>query len=226
MANIPKQRLLDLCSESLILTLQLRTAKEFGDPVRLRQRLITLFDRFEQKARDAGVDKEMIKDAEFALVAFVDESILTSQWSGKDAWLTNPLQVELFNVFNAGDVFFDERLNRLRQRTQANAEVLEVYYHCLELGFSGKYLFIGREKLKPTIDDLYNELRRLTDKPAAPLSPHGLPRGEIMQVVKEKVPAWVVGAATAVVGLLFYLIMTYFISDQAGEIKEAIGKIG
>lgn len=225
MANTPKQRLLDLCSESLILTLQLRAAKEFGDPVRLRQRLITLFNRFEQKARDAGFDKEMIKDAQFALVAFVDESILSSTWSGKDAWLANPLQMELFNVFNAGDEFF-ERLSRLRQRTQANAEVLEVYYHCLELGFSGKYLFIGREKLKPMIDDVYNELRRIHDRPATPLSPHGLPRGEIMQVVKEKVPAWVVGAATAVVGLLFYLIMTYFISDQAGEIREAISKIG
>jgi len=225
MANIPKQRLLDLCSESLMLTLQLRAAKEFGDPARLRQRLITLFNRFEQKARDAGVDKEKTRDAQFALVAFVDESILSSTWSGKDAWLANPLQMELFNVFNAGDEFF-ERLNRLKQRARENADVLEVYYHCMELGFNGKYLFIGRAQLKPIIDDLYNELRRLHDRPATPLSPHGLPRGEIMQVVREKVPAWVVGAATAVVGLLFYLMMTYFIWDKADDIKEAIGRIG
>jgi type VI secretion system protein ImpK len=185
-----------------------------------------LFDRFGRDARNAGINQDTIMAAEFALAAFVDETIFGSEWSSKDAWLAQPLQMELFNVFNAGEAFFD-RVKELQQRTQANAEMLEIYYLCLALGFRGKYQLIerGPEMLKQIVEDLYNDLRRAAGKPIEALAPHGKPRGEMIKVVKEKVPAWVVGAAAAAVGLVFYLVMTVRISGKADAIKHAIDQI-
>jgi type VI protein secretion system component VasF len=69
---------------------------------------------------------------------------------------------------------------------------------------------------------VYHELRRLTGQAADLLSPHGKPRDAVVAVVTEKVPAWVVGVAAATIGLIFYVIMWFNISDQANYIKKML----
>lgn len=222
-----KRRLVEFASPCFTIILQLRAAREFGEAAVLRQRLKDLFSRFERNAKDAGLDNDLIRHAKFALVAFTDESILSSNWSGKTSWLANPIAMELFKTFNAGEEFF-KYLDELRQRTHLNLEALEVYYLCLALGFKGKYgpLPQGPEKLRMLVEDVHHELRREINKPAdSPLSPHGKPRDLITQAIKERVPAWVVGVGAAALGLLIYLIASYFIGGKAGEIARAIAVI-
>ena len=222
-----KRRLVELASPCFTLILQLRTAREFGDAAMLRQRLKDLFNRFERNAKDAGSDNDLIRHAKFALVAFTDESILSSNWSGKTSWLANPIAMELFHTFNAGEEFF-KNLDELRQRAHLNFEALEVYYLCLALGFKGKYgpLPQGPEKLRMLVEDLHHVLRREINKPAdSPLSPHGKPRDLIKHAIKERVPAWVVGAGAAALGLLIYAVVSYFIGEKAEEIARVITAI-
>ena len=215
-----KRSLSDLSSDCLMLILQLRVTKELGDAVVLRQKIKNLLAQLERNAKLAGIDSEEAQQAKFVLAAFIDESILGSEWSRKHEWAKQPLQLEIFNIFNAGEEFFT-RLERLRQRAQANAAVLEVYYLCLALGFRGKYIF-NPEQLKGVIEELYHDLRRVTGKSAELLSPHGKPRDVIKQAVKQRVPAWVVGVAAVSIGFFFYLTMTFFIEGKAGEVVTAI----
>ncbi len=227
MPKAEKRRLVEFASPCLTLILQLRASRDFGDAAMLRQRLKDLFNRFERNAKDAGLDNDLVRHAKFALVAFTDESILGSNWSGKASWLANPIAMELFKTFNAGEEFF-KYLDELRQRTRLNLEALEVYYLCLALGFKGKYgpLPQGPEKLRMLVEDVHHELRREINKPVdAPLSPHGKPRDLIRQAIKERVPAWVVGVGAAALGLLIYLVASYFIGEKAGEIARAIALI-
>lgn len=81
------------------------------------------------------VAKEDYEQARFAVCAWVDEAILSSQWKQKSQWLKNQLQRLYYNTTDAGEEFFD-RLGAigLHQR-----EVREVYYLCLALGFAGRY---------------------------------------------------------------------------------------
>ena len=65
-----------------------------------------MIDRFERQARSAGIDNEKITKAKFAIVAFLDETIISSSWNQKEAWLSDPLQIKLFDTFNAGEEFF------------------------------------------------------------------------------------------------------------------------
>jgi type IV/VI secretion system ImpK/VasF family protein len=80
------------------------------------------------------------EDACFAVVAWVDETIVKSSWQHRNRWDASPLQLEYFQTRNAGESLF-ERLEKLGLERK---EVREVYYHCLGLGFSGQY-FVGLE---------------------------------------------------------------------------------
>lgn len=83
-------------------------------------------------------------NAKFAVCAWADEAILTSQWPGRAEWLKQPLQREFFDTSNAGEEFF-QKLGELAPDEEA--EVLEVYATCLSMGFVGEY-FRAREPAK------------------------------------------------------------------------------
>ena len=79
--------------------------------------------------------------ARFAVCAWVDEAILSSQWMYRNMWLKDQLQRIHYNTADGGEEFFS-RLNNigLHQR-----DVREVYYLCLAMGFTGRYCNPGDE---------------------------------------------------------------------------------
>jgi len=219
-----KKNLSDLSSECLILILQLRSTNDYGDSEVLKTRVYEMFERFESNARKFGIDNEKIRLAKFALVAFLDETIISSSWQQKEVWLSDPLQIKLFETFNAGEEFFNF-LNELSQRTGANKEVLEVYYLCLSLGFKGKYQLQSPENLRKIIDDLNLELHPETYKDIDSISPNGKPRQSFVQTVRSGLPLWVYPLGALIVFVIFYVIMSTSISGEAEIVAESLKKL-
>jgi type VI secretion system protein ImpK len=94
----------------------------------------------EQEARSRGVSAEDAKQAIFAVVAFLDESVLSSSNPAFANWPRLPLQAELYGHQLAGELFFQELQKALsRNDSVETADLLEVYYLCLLLGFKGRY---------------------------------------------------------------------------------------
>lgn len=219
-----KHDLLEICSDAFTLILQLRQTSEYGDLDVLRQRICELLNKIERDAKEAGIDYEDIHMVIFALIAFLDETIIASNWSQKPDWLAKPLQLEFFNRFDAGEEFF-VRLENLRQRPQYYSSVLEVYYLCLTLGFKGKYQLQDREKLHRVIGDIYTVLKQVKGKSPDILSPHGQRKDEIIEVVKKEIPVWVIVVSAFAIGFFFYIIMTLFASNAAHDIIQFIDGI-
>ncbi|MCH8034105.1 MAG: DotU family type IV/VI secretion system protein [Bacteroidetes bacterium] len=209
-----KKNLSDLSSECLILILQLRSTNDYGEAEVLKTRVYEMFDRFESNARKNGFDNDKTRSAKFALVAFLDETIISSSWVHKEAWLSDPLQIKLFETFNAGEEFFNF-LNELRQKTSANKEVLEIYYLCLSLGFKGMYQIHSPEKLRRIIDDLNLELHPETYRDIDSISPNGKPRQNFVQTVRSGLPLWVYPLCALIIFVIFYVIMSTSISGEA-----------
>lgn len=105
-----------------------------------RRRMKAALQEIEREAAAAGYGNPEIKDAEFAVVAFLDETILSSKDPKAEEWRKRPLNTELFGQAIAGDVFFD-RLTEIERRrdSQRGADLLEVYLLCLLLGFKGRF---------------------------------------------------------------------------------------
>lgn len=85
-----------------------------------------------------GYSRDQYLAAKFAVVAFLDERILLSEWSGRERWSRELLQRAHFNTANAGSEFFD-RLDALSPFNPAERDIREVFYYCLALGFTGKF---------------------------------------------------------------------------------------
>jgi type VI secretion system protein ImpK len=81
--------------------------------------------------------------ARFAVVAWVDETILSSSWQHREAWQKKSLQRLRYQTADAGELFFD-RLNMIGPHQR---DVREVYYLCLAMGFKGRYIHEGDDYL-------------------------------------------------------------------------------
>lgn len=102
----------------------------------LRQRLQVALDTMVGNGRAAGIAEQDLADMRYAVVAFLDEQILKSNWPGRNEWMSQPLQLVLFNQYTAGEHFF----NRLRGLLgEGRTEAIAAYQLCLALGFRGQY---------------------------------------------------------------------------------------
>lgn len=217
-------RLSEIYSPCFALVLQLRATSAFGEADLLRERIKRLLDKAGVEAARAGVAHEDVQAAKFAMVAFIDETILSSEWAEKDRWLARPLQLEIYDRYDAGEEFF-VKLETLRGQRAHRAEVLEVYYLCMALGFKGRYQLHDQERLRLIIEETYAELKRAPGMGVGVLSVHGKPRDQVATEVKSKLPAWMVVAAAAILGLIMYLGMSFYISSTAQDAARIIDEV-
>jgi type VI secretion system protein ImpK len=138
--------------------------------------------RAEQEARSGGYKAEDVRQVLFAVVAFLDESVLGSRNPVFLDWPRLPLQTELFGHQIAGEVVFQELQKTLGRADSAETcDVLEVYGLCLLLGFRGRYAAAGAGDLQSLISAIQEKLRRVRG-PSGPLSPRGLLPSDAVRV--------------------------------------------
>jgi type VI secretion system protein ImpK len=116
----------------------------------------------DQEARKRGYNAETIRDAIFAVVAFLDESILNSRNPLFADWPRKPLQEELFGTHMAGEMYF-QNLQRLVGQSDSPelADLLEVYYLCVLLGFAGRYSAGNKGDLRGIMDAVGEKIWRV-----------------------------------------------------------------
>ncbi len=149
--------------EILTVSGRLRAGRQaVSDAATFRYNILEGLKLADQQARAQGYNGEDIKLAVFAVVAFVDESVLNLRDPAFADWPRRPLQEELFGHHVAGEVFF-QNLKDLLGRSDSNdlADLLETYHLCLLLGFAGRYSLGGRGELKAIIDATADKIRRI-----------------------------------------------------------------
>jgi type VI secretion system protein ImpK len=115
-----------------------------------------------EQAKSWGYSGEMIQFSVFALVAFLDESVLKLQSPIFADWSQRPLQEELFGHHRAGEIFFENLHGLLaRQDAQDVADCLEVYCLCLLLGFRGRYAFGRGGEIDAFIRQIRDKIGRI-----------------------------------------------------------------
>jgi type VI secretion system protein ImpK len=116
-----------------------------------------------QQARNqAGYAAEDVRMATLAVVGFLDETILNVQNNAFGDWPRKPLQEELFGTHTAGEVFFENLQTLLGRDDSAKlADVLEVHYLCLLLGYRGRYSLSGSSDLQGMVSATARKIRHI-----------------------------------------------------------------
>lgn len=208
--------LVDLLYDGFYMVFLLRAGREPQDAAQFREQLRTLLRDFEAQARRQGIDPGDTRRASFAFVALVDEVMLHSTFAARAAWELRPLQLELFGDHLAGERFF-EALEQLRQGGAVRVQVLEVFHLCLLLGFQGRYLLEGNEKLTWLTSRLGDEIAHMRGRRAG-FAPHAEPPDRVAHQLRHELPLWTIGAVVALFGLLAFVGLR--IALQQGATQE------
>ncbi|MCC7497928.1 MAG: DotU family type IV/VI secretion system protein [Bryobacterales bacterium] len=175
----------------------------------------------EQEARSRGYTAEDIQLAIFATVAFLDESILNLRNPIFADWPRQPLQEELFGLHIAGEVFF-QNLQKLLGRSDSHdlADLLEIYYLCLLLGFAGRYSIGGRGELRAVMEETAAKIRRIR-QPSPEFSPGWMLPSEPKRAVLTDpwVKRWgIIACASLLFAVALFVIFKLSLGSGVGEL--------
>ena len=168
--------------EVLTAIMRLRTNRQsVTDAGLFRAQVKEALNVADKEARKLGYPQDTIRLAIFAVVAFLDESVLNQPTGTFADWTGKPLQEELFGVHVAGEIFFDNLRRLLGQADSAQlADILEVHQLCLLLGYRGRYGAGSKGEFRSLIDALDDKIRRIRGHSRAFSPAWGLPRQETL----------------------------------------------
>jgi type VI secretion system protein ImpK len=161
----------------------------------------------EAEATRRGYPADDVRLATFAVVAFLDESILNSNNPIFADWPRMPLQEELFGVHTAGEMFF-QCVDRLMAKGDAplTADVLEIYALCLLLGFRGRYSISGQESVRAIAASVAEKLQHLRGGPRALASNWAPPKDAVKQKASDPI---VTGLMFGALGALVLAVLLF-----------------
>ncbi|HET7649521.1 MAG TPA: DotU family type IV/VI secretion system protein [Gammaproteobacteria bacterium] len=192
----------------------------------LRTEVLGKLKACDRQAQQFALPAATLDAARFAVVAYLDELILTSSWPDKPHWQQLTLQRELFHTTNAGAEFYT-RLSALGDDDAARA-AREVFYLCLALGFRGKFFGearfsefaeVKRATLRLLLPDSQGlDLKSVTLFPEAYGPAH---RGHKPLAGRWDILPWVFGAPVAALVIL-YLIYHHYIATALSGIQALL----
>jgi type VI secretion system protein ImpK len=192
-----------------------------------RAQMRQLLGNADQEARNRGYTAEDARLASFAVVAFLDESVLNLQNPVFADWPRKPLQEEMFGGHVAGEIFY-QSLQRLLERSESPqlADVLEVFHLCVLLGYRGKYGSGGQAELKSQMDAVAQKIRRIR-KDRGTLAPDWAPAsGVVVAAGVDRLfrPMLIAAAACVLLVLLLFAGFKMSLGSGVSDLQTAVAE--
>jgi type VI secretion system protein ImpK len=202
--------------------------QQVTDPYSFRQQLWAGMKQAEEEARRRGYAAEDVELAIFAVVAFLDESVLSLRLPVFADWPRQPLQEERYGHHIAGEIFF-QNLQKLLGRSDSHelADLLEVYHLCMLLGFAGRYLLGGQGDLRAVIMQTAEKIQR-TRQLSTEFSPWWrLPNDPIGKIGGDPwVKRLLIGlAALFALALILFIVFTLSLNSGIGNLQTIAGPV-
>lgn len=209
-----------------VLTVILRVryrVQQVSDVAAFRDSIRKMIASGTQESRRLGYSDQTSQTALYAIVAFLDESILNSQDPAFLDWARRPLGEEMFGGHFAGEYFFRHVQDALvQQDTQDGADTLELHALCLLLGYRGKLAFGDGAEGEMLI-------RRMREKIARTRGPLALYRvaGEPPRVAAASADPWIkrlliATAALAALVLIAFAAWSLLLGNQLGSVEAQL----
>ncbi|KJZ43092.1 MULTISPECIES: type IVB secretion system protein IcmH/DotU [Pseudomonas] len=219
-----KPTLKDLVQDFISMALIVRKGRQVTSVSAFEASVDTFFKALERDARGANYSVEQVKDTQYALCAFLDESVLRSGDNElRRHFELQPLQFRYFGVHLAGEGFF-EKIDALRGDVKQNLDVLEVYHLCLALGFEGKFSLGQKDQLRYLANTLGQDIARFRKTPKA-LSPDWALPDQVSQMLRHEVPLWLYLALIALVCAGVYLTLDWLLAKDLAALSEQISQL-
>jgi len=205
---------------------QLRSSVQHPNPTGLRDSLAQGVRQFEAQARAAGVPTEKIVAARYALCTLIDETATSTPLGASGAWAQQGLLALFHGETGGGEKFF-QLMARLAENPQANIDLLELMYICLEFGFEGRYRVTegGQRQLEAIRQRLLMIIRKQRGDYERDLSANWRGVSASTQRRLGGVPLWVVGAVTALLLAIIYVGFEWSLGRASDRLAADIASL-
>jgi type VI secretion system protein ImpK len=218
---------LDL-QEPFTATVRLRANKQVAaDAESFRHRIKQVLSAAEAEARGQGYIADDVRFALFAVIAFLDESVLNSGQPMFAQWPSRTLQEEVFGVHMAGELFY-QYLAQLMDRPDSPdlADILEVYLLCLLLGFRGRHAATQGSEIPALVTQLNEKIGRVRGNMRA-LSSRWRPSPADIGAKQDRwIPRLVVAASvSALAAVLLFTWFTVSLHSGSADIRTETARL-
>jgi type IV/VI secretion system ImpK/VasF family protein len=194
------------------------------DPGTFRAQFLDLLDEAQRLGRSAGHAEKDLSLAKYAVVALLDEVVMTSGLPVFAEWKRQTLQLELYQTQIAGENFF-HHFREIMRRTEspATADLLEIHLACLSLGFRGKYTADELNLTMPMVLEKINRIRSGQRE----ISPDWRPSSKA--VVPARLSSWrsswalAAAVATGLVAILLFVVFGVLLRLGTDEAQRMAG---
>ena len=184
-------------------------------------------DAYRLAAEDAqakGYSSEAVQMAGYAVIAFLDESVVGSRNFVFANWSLSPLQKELFPQLS-GETFFRTVEELLAAPDAAEtADMLEVYLLAILLGHRGRYAIGGSDELATVMQKMKDKIARVRGEVvdlspgwAVPEEPIAAPPPDFARKV-----CFAAAAASLAACLVTFAVCEFLLLSGAGEIHSLL----
>lgn len=126
-----------------------------------RNELLSLLDEAEQKAAGHRETAHAFDLARHALIYWIDEVLINSQWTHAPDWRDHILERDFYGERLGGERFYEKARDA---EARAGADALEAYFLCVALGFRGQHSQSPRE-LQAWADRVYRRIAEAGGNP-------------------------------------------------------------
>jgi type VI secretion system protein ImpK len=205
---------------------QLRVTSHHPDPAGLRDYLVEQVRAFEMRARQFGVSNETVIGARYCLCTALDETAAQTPWGGSGSWSRHSLLVTFHNETSGGEKFF-QLLSKLAQNPQQHADLLELMYYCLSMGFEGRFRVSdnGRSQLETLKQRLLGILNTARGEATRPLSQHWKGEAPKKQRAWLYLPVWVLACIVGVIAAGIFLWFTFGLAERSDDLFATINAV-
>jgi type VI secretion system protein ImpK len=229
--DLPLERLALIYEDIFTVIVRVQTGKQQIERAdSFRERVKSVLKSTGQAARHRGYSADDVQHANFAVVAFLDETVLASSETVRSEWARKTLQEELFHQRSAGELFF-QQLDQLRACPDSPEliQVLEIYYLCLLLGYEGKYAVGSKAELYLLMDNVRERIEHVS-KYSPELSADA--RAELRQDAGPALPAdpvlkWTRLLAVAAAGfaLICFIAFKIALLSQTADVHALLSRL-
>lgn len=223
----PGMNLLEAAAFRLInVAVSFRHATAKPDLVQVREQMTNLLKDFRAEAERAGYSGEIVRQAHYALCAFVDEVVLATPWGSQSRWQEQSLLSAFHRQTWGGEEFFNI-IETSEVDPARNIDLLELLYVLLTQGFEGAYATRpnGRELLEKTQDRLYQAIRNQRREVERDLSPRWQGTEAGKPGLAGLIPLWAFAAIGAGILLLAYLGFSISLNRASDPLMRQVASL-
>lgn len=211
----------------LAMLTRLRSTLAHPAPASLRAQLLGYLRQFEQRAESAGIPRNEVLLARYALCTALDEAVLSTPWGSTSEWGKQSLLITVHNEAWGGEKTF-QLLEHCLQSPRERLNLLELLYLCTSLGFEGRYRVMhdGRSQLEALRERTAATIRGVRGEHERELSPHWRGVSVARDRLSRFIPPWVGIAIGLAILLLLLLGLRMKLAADAEPVFKNIHALG